>query len=71
MLGLVSREELEKTRARIRRRRRIITLTSIGAVVLLIVFLVLFHFTDIVFRFSPDIQSVSQFGEWAAFLYDL
>ena len=71
MLDLTQRAELESRRTRVLKRRRIITLASLGIAVLLVVFLGLYQFTDVIFRLSPNLESSSPSGDWAMFRHDL
>ncbi len=66
-----TRDVLEKRRAEIQKRRRIIIFSSLGFIVLLITFLVLFQFTDVILGLSKDIQSISEGNDWAIFRRDL
>lgn len=53
------------------KRRRIIWLSILGVVALLIIFLVVYQFTDIMFGLSETIESAPQPGEWSMFRRDL
>jgi len=68
---VVQREVLEKTRREFLKRRRLIWLISLGVVSLLIIFLVILQFTDVIFGISENAQSAPQSGEWAMFRRDL
>jgi outer membrane protein assembly factor BamB len=66
-----SREELERSRNRNLKRRRIIVFSSLGVVVLLLVFLALYQFTDVILGLSTDLKSAPQSDDWTMFRRDL
>jgi outer membrane protein assembly factor BamB len=68
---VVQHEELEQKRTEHLKRRKRIWLISIGVFVLLVVFFVLFQFTDIIARISQNAESAPQGGEWSMFRRDL
>ena len=68
---VAQREVLEKTRRDALKRRWRIWLICLGVVSLLIAFLVILLFTDIIFRISENTQSAPQSGEWSMFRRDL
>ena len=68
--GLARREELDERRGSIRKRRRIIWLSIIGVLVLFILFLVLYHFTNVMFGVSKELDSEPKSGDWAMFHRD-
>jgi eukaryotic-like serine/threonine-protein kinase len=68
--GLTRREDLESSRKSIIKRRRIILFSILGAVALFIIFLVLYHFTNIMFGVSEDLESAPQNGDWVMFRRD-
>jgi outer membrane protein assembly factor BamB len=53
------------------KRRRIIWLSILGVIALLIIFLVVYQFTDVMFGLSETIDSAPQPGEWSMFRRDL
>jgi len=67
---VVRHEELENRRRAILKRRRITWLTAISVICMLIVVLILYQFTDVIFGLSENTQSVPQSGEWAMFRHD-
>jgi outer membrane protein assembly factor BamB len=68
--GIARREDLEERRRSIVKRRRIIWLSVLGVIFLFILFLVLYHFTNIMFGVSQDLESAPQNGDWAMFRRD-
>ena len=62
---------LEARRQKRLKRRRIIRITALGIACLVILFLCLYQFTDIMFGLSEDLESSSGPGEWAMFRRDL
>ena len=71
MIDSIRREDLQGRRLRLRKRRRTIFFISLGVVVALIVFLVLFELTDVIVGVSTDIQSTAAGGNWPVFRHDL
>lgn len=69
--GLTRREDLERRRESALKRRRIIWLSLLGVIVVLIVFLSLYQFTDVLFGLSEEIESAPKSGDWAMFRRDL
>lgn len=67
---VVQRVELEKIRRETMRRRRKIWLITTGIVSVLIIFLVVFQFTDVIMRVPEEAESAPQAGEWAMFQRD-
>jgi outer membrane protein assembly factor BamB len=65
------RAELNRTRLHIKKRRRRILFTSLGILVLLLVILGLYQFTDVIVGLSEDLQSAPQSGDWAMFRRDM
>lgn len=68
---LIDRADLEHRRAAILRRRRIIWLTVLGVILLVILFLSLYQFTDVIFGLSEEVESAPQSGDWTMFRRDL
>jgi outer membrane protein assembly factor BamB len=66
-----TREELNRSRSINKKRRRIITFTSLGVIVLLVVFFVLFQFTDVIMGLSTELQSAPQSDDWVMFRHDM
>jgi outer membrane protein assembly factor BamB len=64
-------EELNRTRFKNIKHRRLITFISLGVVLLLLVFFVLYQFTDVILRPSTDLQSSSESGDWVMFRRDM
>jgi outer membrane protein assembly factor BamB len=67
---LASRDELENRRRTIIKRRRIIRFSLLGAILLIILFLCLYQFTNIMFGLSENLESAPQSGEWTMFRRD-
>jgi len=65
------RLRLEQVRLSYYKRRKIYGIITISLVFLLIVFLVLYHFTDVIFGPPEGLSAVSAVGEWAMFHHDL
>ena len=63
--------ELNRTRERVLKRRRIFLFSFLGAVVLIILFLSLYQFTDVFSRVSEDLQSSPKSGDWVMFRYNM
>lgn len=68
--GMARREDLELRRRSILKRHRIIWFSIIGVVVLFILFIVLYNFTNIMFGVSEDVVSAPQSGDWTMFRRD-
>src|SRR4030042_1006208 len=68
--GLPRREDLDQRRKSILKRRRIILFSILGVVVLFILFVLLYNFTDIFFGVSEDLESAPQNGDWVMFRHD-
>jgi outer membrane protein assembly factor BamB len=68
--GLTRREDLEIRRRSIMKRRRIIWFSILGVIVLFVLFLVLYDFTNIMFGISENLESAPQAGDWAMFRRD-
>ena len=68
--GLTPREDLDQRRKSILKRRRVIWFSVLGVLVLFILFVVLYNFTDIGFGLSKDLESAPQNGDWAMFRRD-
>ncbi|MCX7912781.1 MAG: PQQ-binding-like beta-propeller repeat protein [Dehalococcoidales bacterium] len=66
---VLTREEVERRRRVILKRRRIIWGTVLGVVLAFALFLVLYH-SNVLFGLSPVLESVSTEGNWALFRYD-
>jgi outer membrane protein assembly factor BamB len=64
-------EELDRTRKSKLKRHRVITFTSLGVVLLLLVFFGLYQFTDVILGLSTDLKSAPQSGDWAMFRRDM
>lgn len=69
--NFTSREELERRRRAHKKRRRIIIFSTLGVICLLIVFFVVYQFTDVIFGLTETIQSAPQRGEWTMFRHDI
>jgi outer membrane protein assembly factor BamB len=68
--GVTRREDLERRHKSIVKRRRIILFSILGALVLFILFVVLYNFTNIMFGVSADLESAPQNGDWPMFRRD-
>jgi outer membrane protein assembly factor BamB len=68
---VVPHEELEQRRRELLKRRRRIWIISLGIIGLLVVFFVIYQFTDVISKVSKDAQSAPQSGEWSMFRRDL
>ncbi len=68
--GIVRREDLDRRHQAIVKRRRIIIFSIIGVIALFVLFLVLYHFTNIMFGVSKGLESAPQNGDWPVFRYD-
>jgi eukaryotic-like serine/threonine-protein kinase len=66
-----TREELNRSRSFNKKRRRIITFVTLGVILLLLVFLVLYQFTDVILGLSADLQSVPSNSDWVMFRHDM
>ena len=66
-----TREELNRNRSSNKKRCRIITFVSLGVVLLLLVFFILYQFTDVIMGLSTELQSAPQSGDWVMFRHDL
>lgn len=65
------RSEINRTRRRVLKRRKIIWFSVLGVLVLLLVFLGLYQFTDVIFGISEDLYSAPKSGDWAMFRRDI
>jgi outer membrane protein assembly factor BamB len=65
-----TREELDRNRTSNIKRNRIILFVSLGVIVALLVFYILFQFTDVVRGFDKELESTPQGGDWVMFRYD-
>ena len=65
------RLRLEQVRLSYYKRRKKYGIITISLVFLLMVFFVLYHFTDVVFGPPEGLSAVSAVGEWAMFHHDL
>jgi outer membrane protein assembly factor BamB len=65
------RAELDRARHHVLKRRRIVVITSLSVLFLVLVFLGLYKFTDVILGVSEDLQSVSESGNWAMFRHDM
>jgi outer membrane protein assembly factor BamB len=68
--GLSNREDLERRHRAIVKRRRIILFSVLGVVLLFILFIALYNFTDIMFGVSENLESAPQNGDWPMFRHD-
>lgn len=68
--GMARREDLEVRRKAIVKRRKIIWFSILGVIVLFLLFLVLYHFTNIMFGISQEMESAPPSGDWAMFRRD-
>jgi outer membrane protein assembly factor BamB len=68
--GIAQREELDNRRKANIKRRRIILFSILGALLLFILFLLLYNFTDIMFGVSEDLESAPNNGDWVMFHRD-
>jgi outer membrane protein assembly factor BamB len=68
--GLTRREDLERRHKSLVKRRKIILFSILGVVVLFILFVVLYNFTNIMFGVTENIASIPQNGDWVMFHYD-
>jgi outer membrane protein assembly factor BamB len=66
-----TREELNRTRKFGIKRRRLITFASLGVVLLVLAFLALYQFTDVILGVSTELKSAPQSGDWAMFRRDM
>lgn len=67
----IDHADLERRRKIILRRRRIIWLTILGVVLVAILFLSLYQFTDVIGGISEEKESSPQSGDWTMFRHDL
>ena len=68
---LPHKEVLVKKRESYLKRRKKIILAIIGVVCLVILFLYLYQFTNLIVRLPESLSSTSQPGDWAMFRHDL
>jgi len=68
---IFTREELDRSSSTHKKRRRIIKFMSLGVIVLLAVFFILYQFTDVIMRVSTELQSAPQSGDWVMFRRDI
>jgi outer membrane protein assembly factor BamB len=69
--SLTNREELEKRRKIVIKRRRIILFSIVGVLAIFILFVCLYNFTNVMFGISESLESAPQSGDWAMFHHDL
>jgi len=67
---LARREDLDRRRETITRRRRIILFSILGVLVLFVVFILVYNFTDVMFGISEELESAPQNGDWVMFRHD-
>jgi outer membrane protein assembly factor BamB len=68
---LFDRSELNRTRRHVLKRRRIYIFSALGVLLLLLVYLGLSQFTDVISGISEDLQSAPKSGDWAMFRRDM
>ncbi|HUT67064.1 MAG TPA: PQQ-binding-like beta-propeller repeat protein [Dehalococcoidales bacterium] len=69
--GLPRKKDFESRRQAVLKRRRIIWLSTLGFILLVIIFLCLYQFTDVIFGLSEEVESAPQSGDWTMFRRDL
>jgi outer membrane protein assembly factor BamB len=65
-----SREEVERSKAAIKKRRRIVTFTSIGVAILLLAFFVIYQFSDLIQGLPAGLESAPEGSDWPMFRRD-
>jgi outer membrane protein assembly factor BamB len=68
---IFTREELEHSRSINKKRNRIVIFVSLGVILLLLAFYILYQFTDVVRGFDAELQSAPQSGDWVMFRHDI
>ena len=68
---MIPREQVEATQRYRKKRRRIITFSVLGVVVLFVLYLVLTSFTDTIFRLNSDLISTTSPGDWPVLQHDM
>ncbi len=67
----IDHEDLERRRAIIQKHRRIIWYSVLGVVVVAILILSLYQFTDVIGGIAREVDSSPESGEWTMFRHDL
>jgi outer membrane protein assembly factor BamB len=68
---MIPREQVEATQRYRKKRRRIITFSILGAFLLVVLYVVLVGFTDVVYHVNRDLVSTTTPGDWPVFQHDM
>jgi outer membrane protein assembly factor BamB len=68
---MIPREQVEATQRYRKKRRRIITFSIIGVILLIIAYILLSGFTDVIYRVNRDINVEVATTDWPVFQHDL